>query len=48
LGADHFVNDEAMPESGIAGATFWSALAQLLREFGPRIASVRKFVFSMI
>ncbi len=32
-----FVNDEALPGTGIAAPRFWTELAALVREFGPRI-----------
>ena len=32
-----FVNDEALPGTGIAPSRFWTELAALVREFGPRI-----------
>ncbi|MGC8474924.1 MAG: malate synthase G [Acetobacteraceae bacterium] len=32
-----FINDEALPGTGIAAAHFWTELAGLVREFSPRI-----------
>ena len=29
-----FIEDEALPGTGIAGATFWNGLAVLVRDFG--------------
>lgn len=32
----HFVNDEALPQSGISPETFWNGLGALIRDLGPR------------
>ena len=35
-----FVEDEALPGSGVEPATFWAALSALVNEFGPRNAAL--------
>jgi len=36
MNCDAFIEDEALPGTGISSATFWSGLAALVRDFGER------------